>query len=627
MAADYRVGIEIALMGTVQAQLAAFASRMLGLQTTAGAVTAEFGRWQTAIRSVGAILAGSTMIGAMKVLVEHGAALNHEFELMKISGMDMGEIMAANAKAAEVSSKILTTTESENRRHIRELRGAFGDTESAMKYLEPVVRAQAVINAVTGKQGDQIWEGVKGLEMKGVTMHPGEFEQFLSDMTAAVVMFGGKINFSDFFQAFKYGRTATYGWNEEFTTKYLPTLMQEFKSSSGGGGGVGGPGNALMSMYQTLVSGVIAKTAAEEFQRLGLLTDREYRPQRGSILGKVSPYGITGTAEFMKNPYQWTQEVLLPALVAHGFTTREEQTGEIARLFRARTAGAIATVMTTQGSRMEKDAALNRAVWADALAYGELAANDYPTAMLEFQQQWKRLLEVLGDPLVLPAAHALHDMADALASMSKRVGEHPEAVKIALEIFGGAAIGLIIAGITGLGVAIGAWVGLPVLIGSLVLAFGSLIALNWSSITGSINEVVAAIPGLFSRIGTALMDAIRAIVGSVTGMFTPPAAAAGAVTAPGPVWHPGAAPPQVHHGPGGGPLSPAVTGKQGYNAVPPPPTGSGQGGGGDVFLDGKKVGDILAGQLARSAGGPLQGSAYFDGTQGSPASDLSLSYG
>jgi hypothetical protein len=61
--------------------------------------------------------------------------------------------------------------------------------------------------------------------------------------------------------------------------------------------------------------------------------------------------------------------------------------------------------------------------------------------------------------------------------------------------------------------------------------------------------------------------------------------------------------------------------------VPPPPGGGGSGGDGAVYLDGKKVGDILTGVLARGMAGPSQGSPYFDGTQSSPAQDLSLSYG
>jgi hypothetical protein len=587
MASVYQIGIQIALQGTIQQQLAALGTQFLGIHTTAQNITNQFGKWATVLGGVAAVLGGSAILGAMKTLVEHGSKLNHEMELMKISGMEMGEILEANAKAAEVASRIQTTTEAENRRHIRELRMAFGDTESAMKFLEPTVRAQAIINAVTGKQGDQVWEGVKGLEMKGATMRPGEYEGFLADLTAAVVASGGKINFADFFGTFKYGRTATYGWNEEFVTKYLPTLIQEMKG--GGTGGTGGPGNALMTMYQQVVSGMMTKAAAQEFQRLGLLTDQDFKPEPGTFLGKVSEFGVTGTRQFMQNPYQWVQDVLVPALKAHGYNTQEEMAGEVARLFRPRTAGAIATLMATQGSaamgpqsRMEKDAALIRAVMADQLAYGELSNNDFQTNMLKFTQQWERLLQVLGDPLVLPATHILGAITDAISAVAKAAGEHPEALKVAMEVLLGGALGLLATGLTAIGMAIAPLVGVGGLITMLAAALGALSALNWDWIKSLFVGPANAAPGASTP--TAPIEDRPAFIGPHTG-------------------------------------------KRGYNAVPPPARGGRNRGDGNVYLDGKKVGEILTGQMARMAGGPLEGSAYFDGTWNSPASDLSLSYG
>jgi hypothetical protein len=68
--------------------------------------------------------------------------------------------------------------------------------------------------------------------------------------------------------------------------------------------------------------------------------------------------------------------------------------------------------------------------------------------------------------------------------------------------------------------------------------------------------------------------------------------------------------------------------KMSYNAVPPPAGSGSEGGdGGAVYLDGQKVADILMGYMARSMGGPAQGSPYFDGTASAPAQDLSLSCG
>ena len=79
--------------------------------------------------------------------------------------------------------------------------------------------------------------------------------------------------------------------------------------------------------------------------------------------------------------------------------------------------------------------------------------------------------------------------------------------------------------------------------------------------------------------------------------------------------------------PGGAGMVGPHTGKHSYNAVPPPEGGGSGDSGGSVYLDGQKVADIVLGYIGRGANRPLEGSAYFDGTHASPASDLSLSYG
>ena len=62
-----------------------------------------------------------------------------------------------------------------------------------------------------------------------------------------------------------------------------------------------------------------------------------------------------------------------------------------------------------------------------------------------------------------------------------------------------------------------------------------------------------------------------------------------------------------------GPRQPGY-GKQGYNAVPPAAGGTKFASAGDIYMDGRKVGQIVSRHQAASANGPLQGSAYMDGT-------------
>jgi hypothetical protein len=63
------------------------------------------------------------------------------------------------------------------------------------------------------------------------------------------------------------------------------------------------------------------------------------------------------------------------------------------------------------------------------------------------------------------------------------------------------------------------------------------------------------------------------------------------------------------------------------NYVPPAPSSDTRAKHADVILDGRKVGKLLTRRMADRAASPLEGSAYFDGTWHSPASDQVLSMG
>src|SRR6266436_5882192 len=100
----YRIGIAIAMTGPIQSQIAALGRQMLGLHVTAAQVTNQFGRWATALGGVAAVIGGGAILGGIIKLADHGKAVNHQLELMKISGMEIGEIQQANAAALEMTS-------------------------------------------------------------------------------------------------------------------------------------------------------------------------------------------------------------------------------------------------------------------------------------------------------------------------------------------------------------------------------------------------------------------------------------------------------------------------------------------------------------------------------------------
>jgi hypothetical protein len=133
----------------------------------------------------------------------------------------------------------------------------------------------------------------------------------------------------------------------------------------------------------------------------------------------------------MKNPYEWVQSVLMPALAAHSITSQNDIIAEISKLFPVRTASAIVCEMGLQGrfheganSPFEKDIKLQKGAMG-LPGYEELIKNDYPTILKAFNQQWENLLQMIGSPLMQPGGpviQALSGLANAMGALAQSAG-------------------------------------------------------------------------------------------------------------------------------------------------------------------------------------------------------------
>jgi hypothetical protein len=512
MSDPYKVAVAIALTSNHSAVLGAMSKHLLGLDGQIKDIQKSFASWKAPLLGVAAVLGGVAIARGLEALVKHGGAVNHELELMKTAGMGVVETQEAIAQAVKTSGNVLTTTMSENLRHISELRYAFGETTTAIAHLDEIAKANSVLNNVKGGGTDQVWELVKSLEMKGETYDPKSFSSYVDTMTKVVEATRGRVTPADFMSTFKYGRTATLGWSEEFVGGALPRLIQSMKAN-GGSGGAGGPGNALMSAFAKIVQGQMPKNAAEEFDRMGLAPGG-VEHIKGSSQSQI-PGGIAGRDLFMSNPYEWVQKILMPALTAHGITSQNDIIAEISKLLPVRTASQIVSEMALQGrfheganSPFEKDIRLQGQPMGTA-AYGELIKNDYPMVLEAFNKQWVNLPESLGSPLMAPGGpviSAMAGMAQAMGSLAHVAGSNMDAIKSAIGImqtFGSA------------GLAVGEFAFKLSGLSAVFQAFG---AIPWGAIGSGLDSVKSAIMRLIDFLG-----AIPGMVGDkLKGMFSNP---------------------------------------------------------------------------------------------------------
>jgi hypothetical protein len=511
MAENYRIGVSIALANGVSPVLAVIMRDLAGVGRRIDQIGAGFGGWSKALGGVAAILGGSAMIGGLIAIAKHGGDVNHQLELMKIAGMDNADIQASIAQAMKTTGSVMTTTLSENLAHIRELRYAFGETSTAMLHLDEISKANMILNAVKGGGKDQVWELVKSLEQKGLTYKPEEFSSYVNTMTKVIEATGGKVTPEMFMSTFKYGRTSMLGWDEGFVGGALPRLMQSMSSGGGGGGGSGsgGPGNALMSAFAKVVQGQMPKKAAAEWERMGLAPGG-VSPIEGSSESIVGD--ITSKDLFMKNPYEWVQKVLMPALAAKGVTSQNDIIEEVSKMFPVRTASQVISEMALQGryhegekSPFEKDIALQKGAMGLA-GGGELMKNDYPTVLKEFNKQWENLLQTLGSPMMQPGGPVMSAMAgltNTMNSMSQFAAANPEAIKIMA--YGVAALAAAF-----IAIPVGLLLGIPAGITAIGVAIGALGYLEWGKIRGYLLAFNDAITTFINWLG-GIADKIKGI--------------------------------------------------------------------------------------------------------------------
>ena len=602
----YKIGVRIALANGMSPVLAIIAKDLLGIHTKVSDIEKGFGRWGLAVGGVAGIMGGAAILGGLAAIAKGGEDVNHQLELMKLQGMQFSEIQQAASRAMQVSGSVLTSTYADNLAHIRELRYAFGDSQDAMKYLESVTKANATLNAMTGGGTDQVWEMVKALEQKGLTADPDQFMSYVDQMTKAVVATGGKVTPQQFMSTFKYGRTAMLGWDEAFTTQYLPRLIQSLSGGGGGAGASGSAGTSLMSAFSKIVQGQMSKKAADEFGRMGLAPGG-VQPIPGSsesVLGG----GVAGRTLFQSDPYAWVQKVLMPALAKHNITSQDEIIAEISQLFPVRTASSIVAEMALQGayalgdkSPFEKDAKLQREAFDQRMSYDELIKNDYATIMTAMQAQWETTRQAIGQPLSAPGGPLVTALAD-LTMLLNKVAEvaqaHPQAVVIVADALAGLATAMIIGGFIALAAAIGGLIGVGGILVALAAGIAAFAALNWPLI----KNVADGLEGWLAQHHTPLLDT-------------------------GATWLAQHAPWLVGDDEAKQWLEkhPAASGKLGLNAIPPPSGQQTVQVSSVINMDGRKVANAVTQHQVDALSGPSQGTPYPDPTWSTAPVDLVLS--
>ena len=282
------------------------------------------------------------------------ASRQHETTRMAVAGETPAEIAQAEAQVARLAAQFPNVSQTDLLHMLRNARSIVGTYKEAADIAEPLVKLRTL--AQLARPGEDVSEDfdklIKGLEIKGVTQNPQQFQEYMEGIAKGINVFGDTLRPYEYYEMFKYGRQASPGLSEKFILGTGPTLAQEL-----GGEGFGA---AVAQFNRLLVSGVGKKGSFEELARLGLIDKSDVAdiPGTGEGQGLKAGRKVTGWQLAQSDPNEWVKEYLLPAFEKAGIKDRDEQLREIGVLFQSQRAGQLIDLLATQQPRIAKDTAL-----------------------------------------------------------------------------------------------------------------------------------------------------------------------------------------------------------------------------------------------------------------------------
>ena len=425
--------------------------------------------------------------------IKQGATLEHERVRMSAAGMSPPEIQRAQEEAYKIAAETKLINVGEGMHMIRNIRSVVGSVEEALHMAEPIAKMRATVQAAHPEKdiGDDFDQLIKGLEIKGVTQNMGQFRSYIEGMTKALNVFGDTLKPADYYQMFKYARQAGPRLSQEYMLGVAPTIAQELRGSSAG--------NAMSGFNQTIVGGKMKPVAAEEFEKLGLLDPGSVIRTKGGAVKGFRSGGMKGADLAATDQYRWTQEVLKPAMIAHGYDTKDKQLDQLPRLFANRVEAQLVGILLTQADKIEKDRALiHGAKGTDAL--DDYQKQDPRVGAKALNETFDTLLATLTNPLMPAASAGMSAFSSGLSKLSAVLANHELATGALAVTAGVGTLGLAaksIMNISGLLTGGGASVALN---GSAAALTGSATALSGAAFKLGASQ---GIPGLFGGGGPA----------------------------------------------------------------------------------------------------------------------------
>jgi hypothetical protein len=449
----YEVGVHIAGIDGVSGMLAGISKSVLGVYGTVEKLNKGFKDLNLGIVGAVTALSGVKLGHIVGDLVKANAELQRQVNLFQAAGNSATDAQKAIQAAYKSAVQVPSLDVSEQMKLLRELSSATQDNPGSRAVLESAAKAKRVLEMATGHATDEdMLRLFKFVELRQSAINsdthkidPTKFNSEIDWAAKAMIASQGLITSNDLLQFQKQAGPMAKGITaQQLFDSYLAVIEDMNGARTGTG---------LTAVGRQVFGGQMSQKVGDKWFSYGMLNPEGWHwTKLGHVQIDDARKAIRGYDVLnSKGALAFMDEILRPAMQAHGVTDRNAQNKELYQLGSTETARRLLSVMLAPEQihlvqERLKQVMGGQEAWDKIFNGGDLN---------ESVKAWKGALQTLKTSLgdAADASPLLMKLAHGVASFANAAKDHPN-LAAAVTIGGGAAAGgLQVMGVGAIGVA------------------------------------------------------------------------------------------------------------------------------------------------------------------------------
>lgn len=351
-----------------------------------------------------AMLAGPVILHGLNKGLQGGAEIQSQDLKNVAAGTSPAERANADELAAKLAFQYHNLDTAELVKLFRETRGVLQNKAEVPEMMPVIAQAESALRA-GGGNAEGLPFALKGAELLGYASSPEKLQKYLDGFIKAQQTLGEFVTPESVYEFAKYSKAAGARFSERFASSVGPTLAQDMGGSTAGND---------LAMFETFMQTMNNHAGAKAMVALGLAKDSDFEHlKNGEIKGLKLGHTIDDAKLAASDPDLYIKDKLIPALIAHGYDTKEKQLAALPSIFHNRSALDLVTKFIQQESTFASHLdALEKAM---GLAATSLERDSATLALGTVETGLENLASVFTNPAMPAFAFGLSKIADGLA--------------------------------------------------------------------------------------------------------------------------------------------------------------------------------------------------------------------